>query len=374
MKKDIFRRGCLSLHLNIAYLCFMRKLYHRLRAQYGWTRFFLNYVHWYKMDGFSLAQLFWGYFHGFRTKEMHYYGLPAKTYKQYLSARQYQMLAPLNKQYDEMIGEKLSFFYLLTGAGYGQYLPDHYFFLDRYGPLPLTPALRAQYGARAAADDVLALLKEKGKLCLKVIRSAIGRGLLIFTYSDGRFFENNQERTERQVRLVLHSLHSYLVQEYVAQHAFLHQVFPGCLNTTKVLALWDSQAHSFYLARATQRFGTDQSFTDHHAMALTVNVATGVLDGKANFDFIHPNSGVNLRNAVIPHWAAIKDKLVEISNALSFCRILSYDIAVTPDSFKIIEINSLPEINTFQWEQPLLTDPRTCRLYEELMKDGRVIQ
>ena len=65
----------------------------------------------------------------------------------------------------------------------------------------------------------------------------------------------------------------------------------------------------------------------------------------------------------IPHWDEVIAAIREICAHYPQLRYLGFDIAVTEDSFRIIEINSLSGLHAAQMKEPLLRDPKTREAY-----------
>ena len=53
----------------------------------------------------------------------------------------------------------------------------------------------------------------------------------------------------------------------------------------------------------------------------------------------HPNTGIKIEG-VIPHWQDICNKVIEISSYIFPIEYMGFDIVVTDQSFKILEINT----------------------------------
>ena len=60
----------------------------------------------------------------------------------------------------------------------------------------------------------------------------------------------------------------------------------------------------------------------------------------------HPDTGVEIRGA-IPHWEDIIKKITEITAKIPQIEYMGFDIAVTENSFKIIEINVFPDYTKY---------------------------
>jgi hypothetical protein len=81
----------------------------------------------------------------------------------------------------------------------------------------------------------------------------------------------------------------------------------------------------------------------------------------------HPDSGESF-DIQIPRWEQITDKLEQICRDYPQLRYWGFDVAVTEDSFKILEINSLSGLMAAQCKEPLIKDPKTREVFEYFKK------
>ena len=89
----------------------------------------------------------------------------------------------------------------------------------------------------------------------------------------------------------------------------------------------------------------------------------------------HPDTNV-LLEGVLPNWPLLSGKILEICNFIPQLRLMGFDIIITNDGFKIIEINSLPGLSYMQGYFPVFKQEHagaffTRRLEEKKRKQGR---
>ena len=65
----------------------------------------------------------------------------------------------------------------------------------------------------------------------------------------------------------------------------------------------------------------------------------------------------------IPHWSQLCDSLLRLANRVSFLPYLGWDIAVSPEGIRAIEINGNTGLDMLQLERPLLIDKRLRQFY-----------
>ena len=73
---------------------------------------------------------------------------------------------------------------------------------------------------------------------------------------------------------------------------------------------------------------------------------------------MHPDTQVTVEGE-IPGWEQMKAELLRISSYIPQVIYLGYDVVITDDGFKIIEINSHQAIHMIQTRTPLLKDALT---------------
>ena len=66
----------------------------------------------------------------------------------------------------------------------------------------------------------------------------------------------------------------------------------------------------------------------------------------------------------MPHWDTVRETLLNIANSHKYISYVGWDIVITEDGFKILEINGNPDVNLMQVHKPLLTDERVQRFFQ----------
>lgn len=318
----------------------------------------------------SFLEKFFAYRKGFLVSIMSFSGINRKNYKQYLSSKAYCFSPNPNGCFASTAENKLNIPYLLKD--YPEYVPAYYFYKDASGFLPLL----AYKGDKSKRLDFYAfsdLLNEKKILACKPCFSRWGEGFMKVEVKEEKYFINGNHYPVLEFMAEILSLNDYIITEYVQQHPYAQAVHPESVNTIRMLCIWDYDAQTFFLARCFQRFGTSHSVVDNlksgSGMAVLIDPETGVLSdrilvniekkGYRNESVLkHPDTDIFLPGIQIPHWNTMKEKIIEISNRISFIKYMGYDVVITPDSFKILEINSKSGLNTLQVYDPLFTDLR----------------
>jgi hypothetical protein len=181
---------------------------------------------------------------------------------------------------------------------------------------------------------------------------------------------------------------SYLVERLVPAHPYASRIFPGALNTVRVLVGRAGTGGAVVLG-AVHRFGTQASgATDNFsaggivsaiepasgrlsgAIARSASGERRVLDG-------HPETGARIAGVEVPFWSEIRDAAAACTEAVDGLHYVGWDIAVSPSGPVLIEGNAaLPNPNILQMHRPLLAHPEAQALFHGLgvLSDRRLAQ
>lgn len=160
------------------------------------------------------------------------------------------------------------------------------------------------------------------------------------------------------------------VSTKVHQHSYADRINPGALNTIRVLTAWDHARSEHFVAAAVHRFGTTSSHQvdnwSRGGLSAWIDLGTarmGPALRKPCFDRArtwckaHPDTHAPIEGVEIPRFHALLRDLLAVCRRFP-PRYLGWDLVVTPDSWSIIEANSLPSLGIFQVHRPLFLEPR----------------
>jgi hypothetical protein len=97
----------------------------------------------------------------------------------------------------------------------------------------------------------------------------------------------------------------------------------------------------------------------------TFNNAKIYEDGRAVDLYAHPDTGAPIEGT-LEFWGPIKEKLIEIGRYIPQVKYMGFDIIVTDDGFKIIEINSHQGNRSFELFYPIMSNEHNRRLFSKL--------
>lgn len=325
----------------------------------------------------GIGDRLWCVRNGFDLSDLNLFGaenLKANK-KDYLSARDYLKLHPINGEYSFWIDDKLTMKNVFSR--YEEYLPAYYFQLEKNRIMRL---VNCPEELDASVDGILALLRDKKLLAVKRLWGSGGAGFYRLEYGENGYLVNRKATGEEELRRLLAGLHPYLVMEYVINHRAIREIWPDATNTMRVLMA--NCGGELVLLRSFIRFGNASSNCVDNAHAGGIESVIDEETGKILFTQAqdvygtptvithHPDSGVSF-DIWIPRWKEITEQIRKICLDYPQMRYMGFDVAVTEDSFKILEINSLSGLMAAQCKEPLMKDPKTRRVFEYFKKTNR---
>jgi Sugar-transfer associated ATP-grasp len=306
--------------------------------------------------------------HGFFSNKTLYYDFRRYDPSLYVSDVQMNRTRTINGKHGDVLDSKIVFERILPSAAL---TPKNYAWLQAGKLRSLSEEWR-----ETTFEDLIAKSNEHGKLVLKPVRGIGGRGVFIIGPQGNSINVNNKTVSIAQARAQLSKLNDYLVTEFVQQGEFPSSIFPGSVNTIRVLTMSDPDTEEPFVAAAAHRFGSRVSapVDNLHAGGLSalIDLESGVLSAAAErgedrliMHDIHPDTGAQISGRVVPNWSALKEHVLEVANRLPFLCYVGWDIALTAKGPVFIEGNKQPNPRPFQLHRPLLLDPRIKRFYEK---------
>lgn len=294
----------------------------------------------------------WAHKRGFYSWRIRQYGLTEENYRSVLSDRDYKWLRPINNSFYKWFWNKKISAYVLQP--YREYIPSCCFWTCvRAGEWTLRPFMEP--GVKGM-DDLLALLREKGRLAMKPAEGSHGIGFRELRYAGGRYYMNSTPMGEEAFRReVISCGGDMLISEYVREHERLRAIYPDVVNTVRIMTIRNGAKH--FIKHAYLRVGTTATgHTDNLAsggIAAPVRLGDGQIGEPMQLrDHVytpcekHPDTGVPIAGT-IPHWEKIKAVVEELCRFLYPLEYLGFDVAVTDDGFRILEINTHQDLQQY---------------------------
>lgn len=339
--------------VNKIYTKYMKKKgYNEYASRWIKSSFYQDF----KRKDLKLSKKLWCWKRGFLSDKISYYGINEENYKEYLSDLEFYKLFPINNNYTKLIDDKLTLKYVLQP--YNEYLPEYYYIIKNGN---LQKIFDCEEIYKEDIDSLRKLLKNKKTLAIKLLEGEKGKGFLKFEEIEGKIYINNKEYSENDFKEFIKQLNGYIVTEYIHGNKEVEKIYDKSLNTIRIMYINDNG--NAYINKALIRIGNSKSGTvdnvSQGGLFSIIDMETGRFEkgyryenGKLIDVEKHPDTQEKIIGQ-IPYWDEIKNKICQIGKYLFELEYLGFDVAVTENGFKIIEINSFQGIDFFQIKYPL---------------------
>lgn len=321
----------------------------------------------------SWKQKLWAYRKGFLSSNIARYGLSEENYKDFMPDFDYYKLHPINGQFSKWIDDKMTVKYILSP--FNEYLPEYYFEIHKNKVIKLMDSPR-KYDSNI--NSVVNLLESKGALAIKLISGSKGEGFYKVSYNNNKFYINDNVISDVEFNKFLLSLDGYLVTEYIMAHQNIRAVYPNTPNALRVGVLNNNGTAKVF--GAFIRYGTEKSGMIEHAYAGGVFSGVNIIDGsqfnpkqyqgEKTIDVSrHPDTGAIIKGKV-PHWELIKEVIEKIGSYVPQLKYMGFDIIITDNGFKILEINSHQSLVNMQVYYPIKKDKEIMGFFNKIRKNN----
>lgn len=296
----------------------------------------------------------WAHRRGFYSYRIAQYGLTEENYRDFLSDYTYKRLRPLNNVYRKWFWDKILTYYVLHP--FAEYLPRHFYRIAAdHGVCRVIPF---DGDGIYTLEAILRLLKEQKTLALKKAVGSHGAGFhkLAWDAEGERFYIDDCPCTERELLELFRSLKGeYFISEYVYMHEDLRKIYDRVACTVRFMTIRDHSAafiKTAYLRIGTSLTGNTDNLASGGVVAaldlesgeiLTAEMLCGHVFTPCA---VHPDSKTPIAGK-LPYWAEIKAKIEEICRYICPLEYLGFDIVITDEGFKILEINTHQDLHKY---------------------------
>ena len=316
-----------------------------------------------KVNGFT--KKVWAFRKGFYPYTVDVCEINSHNKHEFINERFFEDLHPINGKYSSIIDNKLFLPFLFKD--YPELIPEYYFLLNK-GRLIKIEKDGNEW------QDVLELLKSKKILALKRMGGSQGQGFIILEHRNNQFLFNKEPVGLKYLNSFLNKLDEYLITEYVDQADYSAKINNDSVNTVRYVCARDLKKHKFFIARSYHRFGRKGSYVDNlgsrkGGISVMIDIDSGKLKNiglfkhngkleKITGKIVHPDSKQIITGISIPDWNRITQRVLEFLDHMSFLKFAALDIVITNKGFKVLEINTMPDLSAIQVEGGLLQDSR----------------
>lgn len=303
---------------------------------------------------------------GFTSEKYDLYDFKNKDMNKYLSDFQRMNTVKINRPYSILLNDKQLFEQLFESEKivpkvYGEINSDNYYLNDK----------------KVSIEEVINLMKKKREVIVKKVSGGGGKGIYRVSYSANVFFIDNKKMTKTKLIEFLEKIKNSLITEHLKQADYANKIFPGTINTIRVLVMRDPSTKEPFIATAVHKFGSKKTEpvdnVSNGGITALVNLETGVLEKSAlhsqnnkkiKWKKLHPDTNEMIEGSQISHWNEIKKEVLLITNKFKQIQYVGWDVVVTKEGFKIIEGNNYSDVNILQIHQPLLENEKVKAFYE----------
>ena len=312
----------------------------------------------------------WAHDHGFYTESACSYELNEDNFRDYLSDYDYYKVWPLNGWTRIWINDKLTLKQLLDGSEYGELMPKYYFYTAQHGLL----ALMDNPNKEGSVANFVQTLKNVGTFACKPCNGTTAIGFFALSYKDGKFYFNEEEVEESQFAQIISKHPNYIFTEYIRPAQYLKK-YSNQIHTLRIVTL-NSRGDKPIIAGGYLRFPNKnngeanysvlgEKDIDRFNLFVELDPETGWFVGNAKKTFvnkvestsIHPDTGAEI-DGYIENFDKLKQMVLGVAQRFNTLEWLGFDIGVTENGFKCMEINSHAGIKYMQIFRPFFKDER----------------
>lgn len=317
----------------------------------------------------KLKTRLWCLFKGFSGEKYELYEFQKNNHKLFLSDYQRRKTAIINGRYSIILNDKnlfTNFFEKekVTALSYG---------IINKGIITLDDK-------NASFDEFLELIKEKGKLIIKIFNGGGGNNIFRLEFKDETLILNENKVTNIELNEFINNLNDiYVINEHLQQANYSRKIYPNTINSIRILTAIDPKTNEVIIPVAVHKFGSDTTGPADNVwrggMTALIDIETGILqksalhlenNEKVQWEDFHPNTKVKIVGTEIPNWIDVKKRIVKIARlANNFnVRYVGWDVVITEDGIKIIEGNNCSDVNILQIYEPLLKNEKLRKFYQ----------
>lgn len=352
----------------------------------GWskkfTEFYLNIVKSEQLNNcFDHEYVNWAHSHGFLAENASAYGLNKNNLNKYLSDFDYYKSWPLNSWTRIWVNDKLTLKYMLANTNFDFIMPKYYFYST---PSGLRSLIDNPY-TNGKFDDFVKLLIEEREFACKPCNGTASVGFVKMSFYNDKFFINENSVTRNEIEEFIVSHPNYIFTEYI-HPAEDYCKYSKQIHTLRIVTLNETGNTSSIVGgylRLPNKNNGEANYTvlnsneiNKFNLLVGVNFETGeygnakkVFINKVEDTEIHPDTQEKICGR-IENYQQLKKIILSISERFNTLEWLGFDIGITDNGFKLMEVNTHPGIKYMQIFAPLFINMHVkdyfCRKIHEI--------
>ncbi|MGF3215085.1 sugar-transfer associated ATP-grasp domain-containing protein [Facklamia sp. P12945] len=305
-------------------------------------------------------------FKGFSSEKYYLYNFSENNPSYYLSDFKRHLTRTINGPYSIILDDKILF---------DKVLSDEKITPKTYGKIYYGDIYLGEN--RSNLESLISLIKKEKTIIIKKQSGGGGKNIFRIQYINNCLIVNNKFYTKEDLNDLIKFFENYIISEYLKQADYSDKIYPGTINTIRVITMRDSKSGEVFIPIAVHKFGSKNTEPADNVwrggLTAQVNIETGIIQQAAlhhsknkriEWVHTHPDTNEIIESIQIPNWHKIRDDLIQLASKLNFLNYIGWDVVITNDGFQIIEGNNYSDVNILQIHQPLLIDERVKRFYK----------
>lgn len=322
----------------------------------------------------------WAHSYGFYAESASSYKLDESNVDNYLSDYDYYKIWPLNGWTRIWVNDKLTLKMMLAGSEYGDIMPKYYYYSTPSG----LKALVDNHYQGGKVEEFLQLLAEVKEFACKPCNGTTAIGFVKLAYEDGSYLINEKVVTKDEVAEFIATHPNYVFTEYIHPSEQFSK-YSNQIHTMRIVTLNDKgsdpQIVGGYLRLPNKNNG-EANYTvlngadvNKFNLFVELDAQKGVF-GNAMKTFCNRVEGVErhpdtneIIAGTIPNYDSLKQTILGIAQRFNTLEWLGFDIGVTGNGFKCMEINTHPGIKYMQIFRSLYADDITREYFVRKVRE-----
>ena len=336
-----------------------------------------------KNSAYNQEYVKWAHSKGFLAESAYAYGLNENNVNDYLSDYDYYKTWPLNDWSRIWINDKLTLKQILGEDEYKNFMPKYYFYTSVNGMRHLKDCPKSVENL-SEVEAFKKVLKEVRDFACKPCNGTASKGFEKLSFVDGVFMLNDEPFAEEEIGKFIFEHPNYVFTEHIypskqfAKYSSkIHTLRLVTLNVDgnnpKIIGGYLRIPHSKSGVANYVVIGAENK--DDFNIFLEINEETGAF-GNARITLIdgvkpietHPDTGEKL-SGEIKDYSQLKAIVLGIAKKLNTLTYMGFDIGITDNGFKCMEINSHPGIKYMQIFKSLYKNEETSSFFKAKLQE-----
>lgn len=320
----------------------------------------------------------WAHNNGFRAEVASIYDINDDNKDLFLTDYDYYRIWPINSWERIWINDKMTLKYMLANTEFASLMPKYYYYTAlREGKCCLVPQLDNPLSrSDHSIEEFKSLLKEVHAFACKPCNGSTSVGFFKLSYDNEMFFFNDKKIDETALEKIVIESPNYVYTEYIRPSEHFAKMNSN-IHTLRLVTI--NQGDSAKIVGGYFRIPNNNSGAANFKATENNDDFNIVLDidpqigwyGNAMLIFanrkesvkVHPDNGV-LLEGFIPNYDELKKTVLGIADRFNTIEYMGFDIGITTDGFKCMEINSHPGIGHMQLYRPFFANPELSAFYK----------